>query len=100
MKTLTMPVCPVCGSRDTAGYGRYETVHNGTRSLHACTRCGEVFSETTDTSMQGIKTPIGKVAAALRLRGGRLDRLDGHHPGTGQPVFGGAAVRPQRRHLV
>jgi len=69
MKTLTMPVCPACGSRDTAGHGRYETVHNGIRSLHACTACGEVFSETTGTPMQGIKTPIGKVVAALRLRG-------------------------------
>ena len=69
MKTLTLPVCPVCGSRDTAGHSHYETIHNGTRSLHACTACGAVFSETTGTPMQGIKTPIGKVAAALRLRG-------------------------------
>ena len=69
MKTLTMLVCPVRGSRDTTGHGRYETVHNGIRSLHACTSCGEVFSETTGTPMQGIKTPISKVAAALRLRG-------------------------------
>ena len=68
MKTLTMPVCPVCGSRDTTDHGRYETVHNGIRSLHACTTCGEVFSETTGTPMQGIKRSIGKVAAALRLR--------------------------------
>lgn len=35
MKTLTMPVCPIRGSRDTIGHGRYETVHNETRSLHA-----------------------------------------------------------------
>ena len=69
MKTLTMLVCPVCSSRDTTGHGRYETVHNGTRSLHTCTSCGEVFSEMTGTPMQGIKTPISKVAAALRLRG-------------------------------
>ena len=69
MKTLTMLVCPACGSRDTTGHGYYETVHNGTRSLRACTACGEVFSETTGTPMHGIKTPISKVAAALRLRG-------------------------------
>ena len=69
MKTLTMPVCPACGSRDTAGHGRYETVRNGIRSLHACPACGEVFAETTGTPMRGIKAPIGKVAAALRLRG-------------------------------
>lgn len=87
MKTLTMLVCPVCGSRDTTGHGRYETVHNGTRSLHACTSCGEVFSETTGTPMQGIKTPISKVAAALRLRGEGLGlrataRILGTHKNT------------------
>ncbi len=87
MKTLTMLVCPVCGSRDTTGHGRYETVHNGTRSLHACTNCGEVFSETTGTPMQGIKTPISKVAAALRLRGEGLGlrataRILGTHKNT------------------
>jgi len=65
----TTPICPACGSRDTAGHGRYETVHNGIRSLHACAACGEVFSETAGTPMHGIKTPISQVAAALRLRG-------------------------------
>ena len=69
MKTPTTLICPTCGSRDTTSHGRYETVHNGSRSLHACATCGEVFSETTGTPMQGIKTPISKVAAALRLRG-------------------------------
>ena len=69
MKILMMPVCPACGSRDTASHGHYETVHNGTRGLRACTTGGEDFSETTGASMQDIKTPISKVAAALRWRG-------------------------------
>jgi len=63
MKTPTMLICPACGSRDTAGHGRYETVHNGIRSLRACAACGKVFSETAGTPMQCIKTPISKVAA-------------------------------------
>ena len=69
MKTPTTLICPACGSRDTTSHGCYETVHNGSRNLHACTSCGAVFSETTGTPMQDIKTPISKVAAALRLRG-------------------------------
>ena len=69
MKTPTTLICPACGSPDTTGHGHYETVHNGTRSLRACTSCGEVFSETTGTPMQDIKTPISQVAAAPRLRG-------------------------------
>jgi len=87
MKTLTMLVCPACGSRDTTGHGHYETVHNGTRSLRACTACGEVFSETTGTPMHGIKTPISKVAAARRVRGEGLGlrataRILGTHKNT------------------
>lgn len=80
-------ICPACGSRDTAGHGRYETVHNGIRSLHKCVACGEVFAETAGTPMQGIKTPISKVAAALRLRGEGLGlraaaRILGTHKNT------------------
>jgi transposase-like protein len=69
MKTPTTLLCPACNSGNIAGHGRYETVHNGTRRLHGCGACGAVFSETAGTAMHGIKTPIGKVAAALRLRG-------------------------------
>ncbi len=69
MKTPTTLICPACGSPDSTGHGHDETVHNGTRSLRACTSCGTVFSETTGTPMQDIKTPISQVAAALRWRG-------------------------------
>lgn len=87
MKTPTTLLCPACSSRDTVGHGRYETVHNGLRSLHVCVACGEVFSETAGTPMQGIKTPISKVAAALRLRGEGLGlrataRILGTHKNT------------------
>ncbi len=87
MKTSTTLMGPTCGSRDTTSHGRYEMVHNGSRSLHACTRCGEVFSETTGTPMQGIKTSISQVAAALRWRGEGLGlrataRILGTHKNT------------------
>ncbi len=66
----------------TTGHGHYETVHNGTRSLRACTSCGAVFSEMTGARMHGIKTPIGKVAAARRLRGeGLRPRATARTPG-------------------
>ena len=84
MKTPTTLLCPACGSRDTAGHGRYETVHNGIRSLCACgAACGEVFSATAGTTMQCIKTPISKVVAALRWRGeGAGLRATARIPGT------------------
>jgi len=62
-----MPVYLARSSRGTTGHSHYEVVHNGTRSLRTCTSCGALFSETTGTPMQGIKTPISKVAAALRV---------------------------------
>ena len=104
MKTLTIPVCPTGGSRNTAGHGHYETVHNGTRSLRARTACGEVFSETTGTPMHGIETPIGKVAAALRLRGEGMGRratarILGTHKNTiaeWERRFGGMKSTPMR----
>ncbi|MBK8754546.1 MAG: hypothetical protein IPL99_24150 [Candidatus Competibacteraceae bacterium] len=96
MKTPTTLICPACGSPDSTGHGHYETVHNGSRSLHACTSCGAVFSETTGTPMQDIKTPIRKVAAALRWRGeglglrartGALGCPQEHHRRVGKPFF-------------
>lgn len=69
MNTPPTPLCPACNSSNTTVHGHYRTVDNGTRNLHACAVCGEIFSETAGTPMQGIKTPISKVAAALRLRG-------------------------------
>lgn len=60
--------CPDCQSGDIAVLKSYSTVHNGLRFLYRCGGCGTVFSETHGTPMQDIKTPISKVASALRIR--------------------------------
>ncbi|MBF0419462.1 MAG: IS1 family transposase [Magnetococcales bacterium] len=46
----------------------YVTVHNGDRSLHRCKGCGAIFSETFGTPMENLKSPISKVASALKIR--------------------------------
>jgi len=37
--------------------------------LYICKGCSSCFSETFNTAMQDIKSPISKVASALKLRG-------------------------------
>ena len=68
MKTKETFKCPDCGSSDTNKFKLYKTVHNGTRHLLICRGCKNSFSETSKTAMENIKTPISKVASALRLR--------------------------------
>ncbi|MBF0589921.1 MAG: IS1 family transposase [Magnetococcales bacterium] len=46
----------------------YETVHNGDRRLHQCRSCKVCFSETRGTPMENLKSPISKVAGALKIR--------------------------------
>ncbi len=68
MKTNTELHCPDCQSSETEPFKKYNTVHNGERCLCKCIECGNIFSETYGTPMQDIKSPISKVAAALKIR--------------------------------
>jgi len=68
MKTLSKPHCPDCKSSEVSPFKKYSTVHNGERFLYKCRACGNVFSETFGTPMQDIKSPISKVASALKIR--------------------------------
>lgn len=68
MKTNDALKCPSYGSLETSPFKCYHTVHNGTRQLLICKSCNTSFSETSNTAPENIKSPISKVAAALRLR--------------------------------
>ena len=68
MKTDTSLPCPACGSTDLRQYKRYLTLHNGYRLLLECNDCHDRFSETTGSPMENIKSPISKVALALKMR--------------------------------
>lgn len=69
MKTDTSLPCPACESVDTKQYKRYSTLHNGYRLLFECNDCNNRFSETTGSPMENIKSPISKIALALKMRG-------------------------------
>ena len=68
MKPQSALKCPNCRSSSTSGFRNYDTLHNGTRQLFRCRTCNRLFAETCNTAMENLKTPISKVASALRLR--------------------------------
>ena len=68
METNDTPLCPHCQSKETVAFMRYDTVNNGERTLFRCPACSTCFSETRGTPMENLKSPISKVAAALKIR--------------------------------
>ncbi|MBF0228151.1 MAG: hypothetical protein HQK63_00930 [Desulfamplus sp.] len=68
MEKISEIKCPKCGSPTTSILKQYQTIHNGARYLYICKDCSNCFSETSNTPMENLKTPISKVASALKLR--------------------------------
>jgi len=68
MKLNHTDTCPDCESRNLKTHRTYETVHNGTRELHECKDCGTLFSETSGTPMEHLKSPLSQVASVIRVR--------------------------------
>ena len=60
--------CPHCFSESLEDYSHYETKNNGSRKLYQCTRCKQVFSETKNTFLEGLKKPISFVIEVLKAR--------------------------------
>jgi len=68
MKLNHADTCPNCGGQTIKIHRIYETIHNGYRELYECQDCHNIFSETYGTPMQGLKTPISKIASVIRVR--------------------------------
>lgn len=68
MKLNYADTCPSCGKENTKIHRTYETLNNGWRQLYKCNDCQSIFSETTGTPMQDLKTPISKIASVIRVR--------------------------------
>ncbi len=60
--------CINCRSNNIHVLTNYETKSNGIRNLYVCSDCKKVFSETKNTFMENIKTPISKIATVLEAR--------------------------------
>ena len=77
MNKLTQRSCPRCDSQTLEVYQYYETQHHGDRKLYRCGDCGEVFSETQGTFLEGLTKPLSTIVKVLKARseglGGECD---------------------------
>ena len=63
--SLTQQCCPECNSENFKRHGRY-TVKNGeVRTLFVCQDCSNYFSETKNTPLEGLKTPVSRISLVL-----------------------------------
>lgn len=60
--------CPHCLSESIEDDSHYETKTNGSRKLYQCTMCKQVFSETKNTFLEGLKKPINFIILVLKAR--------------------------------
>jgi transposase-like protein len=68
MNELSQRSCPRCDSRTLEIFRCYEAKHHGDRNLYRCGDCGEVFSQTWGTFLEGLKQPLSKLVAGLKAR--------------------------------
>jgi len=60
--------CPVCLSINISFDYDYNTLSNGIRKMFVCKDCGACFSETTNTFLYGIRTPVSKIWQVIDAR--------------------------------
>ena len=53
--------CPNCKSPAIRYHKKYDTKGHGTRTIYRCEGCGNRFSETKNTFMEGVKKPISLI---------------------------------------
>ena len=60
--------CPKCSSENVRFDYKYDTISNGSRQMLLCRDCGVSFSETKNTFLQNIRTPISVIWKVLKSR--------------------------------
>lgn len=60
--------CPLCESQSFSIFKYYKTKHHGERKIFECHQCGEHFSETKNSFLEGLKKPISLVQQVLQAR--------------------------------
>ena len=60
--------CPVCHSSDMNYHSLYTTKNHGGRVIYKCENCPVYFSETKNTLMEGVKTPVSVIWQVLKAR--------------------------------
>lgn len=67
MELLTS-YCPACQSKHIKAHMKYETTQHGQRTLYHCQACEQYFSETKNTFLEGLRTPLSKIWEVLDAR--------------------------------
>ena len=65
---LFTKVCPDCRSNELKTHTVYMTQNHGQRNVYKCKDCGCCFSETNQTFLFGIKTPLSRIIQVLKDR--------------------------------
>jgi transposase-like protein len=60
--------CPVCHSADIQYHSLYSTKNHGGRVIYKCEHCPVYFSETKNTLMAGLKTPVSVIWHVIKAR--------------------------------
>ena len=60
--------CPVCHSVDIQHHSSYTTKNHGGRIIYKCKTCPASFSETKNTLLEGLKTPVSVIWQVVKAR--------------------------------
>src|SRR5215470_1955592 len=60
--------CPMCHSAVLQSHTTYTTKSHGRRVIYKCDHCPVYFSETKNTLMEGLKTPVSVIWQVLKAR--------------------------------
>src|ERR687897_463360 len=60
--------CPSCKSYDIHSHTPYSTKNHGVRVIYQCQSCLDYFSETKNTLLEGLKTPVSMIWIVIKAR--------------------------------
>jgi transposase-like protein len=60
--------CPACHSAEMQYHSSYTTKNHGGRVMYTCEHCPASFSETKNTLLEGLKTPVSVIWHVLKAR--------------------------------
>ncbi len=60
--------CPGCHSSDIQYHSPYTTKNHGGRVIYKCENCPTYFSETKNTLLEGLKTPVSVIWQVIKAR--------------------------------
>lgn len=63
--SLSQQHCPECNSENFKCHCRYSIKNGETRKLFVCQNCGNYFSETKNTPLEGLKTAVSRISQVL-----------------------------------